>query len=148
MRSEMGSPRSLWIREQTGSRPIRTLQTTRKADSLRAPSAIPPACVYRCSNVDAQIRLPLVACHGADGAGFLLILPVCLPRASFGALRSRKPAVSPKFQAAFLNNRKKLAVVAEATASTETPFRRAISSATKRTYAGWLVLPRYGTGAR
>ena len=46
------------------------------------------------------------------------------------------------------NRRKKLSDVARATVSTGTSRSRAISSATCTTSAGWLRLPRCGTGAR
>src|SRR5205085_26862 len=49
---------------------------------------------------------------------------------------------------AWRNSAKKFAVVARPMAATSTPRSRATSSATWRTKAGSLVLPRCGTGAR
>ena len=65
------------------------------------------------------------------------------PRRSRAARRALRPPAAHRGTGA-----KKFAVVASATASSATPFRRAISSATWRTNAGSLVLPRCGTGAR
>src|SRR5258706_3345449 len=49
---------------------------------------------------------------------------------------------------AWRKREKKFSVVAAAIVSKAIPRRRAISSATWRTNAGWFVLPRCGTGAR
>ena len=46
------------------------------------------------------------------------------------------------------NKRMKFSVVHRPTSLTSIPRSKAISSAMCLTYAGWLSLPRYGTGAR